>query len=134
MPPRVLLLSIAAFTTLLAFSPAASADVPGPRPQCDAEGKGCTLCWHDFGGDPERAKAYEECTAAAKARGLVKACDHGERSGVAEYFCPPGVKVETKIVGGGCAGCAMDAGAAPDVLAAAAAGLGILALRRRRRG
>jgi MYXO-CTERM domain-containing protein len=128
---RAALLLLAA---LLTTTSTALADVPGPKPRCDAEGRGCTECWQHYGSSPESEKTFAECRDAATAKGLVEACRHGQGAGDAVFFCPKGVKVETKIVGGGCAGCAVGAGASPGALAVIAAGLGALALRRRRRG
>lgn len=119
-------------TACLTLTSAASADVPGPKPRCDAEGRGCTECWRHYGSSPDDEKAFAECRDAAKAKGLHEACSHRQGAGDAVFFCPEGVKVETKIVGGGCAGCTIEGAAAPGAMALVAAGLGVLALRRRR--
>jgi hypothetical protein len=128
--PRALL--PLALGALLGISSAAQADVPGPKPRCDAEGRGCTECWRPYASNPESQKAFKACRDAAKQKGLGDACHHRQGAGDAVFFCPEGVKVETKIVGGGCAGCAIDAAASPGALAAIAAGFVALALRRRR--
>lgn len=125
------LLPTAVLVALLVASRAASADVPGPKPHCDAEGHGCAECWRPYAAHPDSQKAFDACQDAAKAKGLVEACGHRQGAGDAVFFCPQGVAVKTKIVGG-CAGCALDASAAPDGLGAMAVGLGVLALRRRR--
>jgi MYXO-CTERM domain-containing protein len=131
MPPR-LILPLAAFTALFIFGTTAAADVPGPKPRCDAEGRGCTECWRPYGTNPDNQRAFETCRDAAKSKGLVEACHHRQGSGDAVFFCPAGVTVETKIVGGGCAGCTIDAAATPGTFAALAASLAAIALLRRR--
>lgn len=131
--PR-LLLCLAGSLTLLLASRTASADVPGPRPVCAVEGLGCTSCWQPAGSNEDSLKTFGDCQKDAVATGLVRACSQGQGAGELVYFCPKDTKVETKIVGGGCAGCATGAGSAPTGLLALALGLGIAAMRRRRAG
>src|SRR5690349_16934832 len=101
--PRIALLTAA--VTLIATH--AMADVPGPRERCQAEGLGCESCWEHYGQGPEDVARYKACRDPLVAKGFVEGCRERQGAGDTVYFCPPGKKPETKIVGGGCAGCAI---------------------------
>lgn len=113
----------------------ARADVPGPRTVCDAENKGCTVCWKSYGGSPDGGSPGDECAKEALAKGLVESCSNRQGAGQNVYYCPAGQKVGTKVVGG-CGGCAMPGAEGQDsqlALGMIAVGIGVLVSRATRR-
>jgi len=127
---RVHLLACALTVSALSFASAARADVAGPHDVCDVEGLGCTSCWEPYGGSGGGAGSdYATCAADATSKGLVDACQDGQGAGDNHYFCPKGVTVGKKTVGGGCSIGAVPAG---GVTAGVLAALGLAALLRRR--
>lgn len=114
----------------LSLAGAARADVAGPRDVCDVEGLGCTTCWEPYGENGGSGTSdFATCSAAATAKGLVDACQDGAGAGDNHYFCPKGVTVNKKTVGGGCSIGAVPAG---GVTFGVLGGLGLAALLRRR--
>lgn len=122
--------SIAVPLTLM--SGAARADVPGPKPVCDASvATECKVCWQHYGGGDN--SAFDQCAAPLRDKGFVEACRNRQGAGDNVWFCPQGTKMETKVTGGGCAGCAVSDEGAGGLLALTAAACAVAALRRRGR-
>jgi hypothetical protein len=130
-PPRALSASVLVLFSLLFAAAVARADEPGPRPVCDVKDQRCTPCWEHYAKDAEEAARFDACAAPLRTKGLVEACRSRQGAGDKVWFCPEGVKVETKIQGG-CAGCALGGEAHAAAIAALAAACAIAALRRRR--
>ena len=121
-------------TLMLATAPALG-DVPHPRRECVVDGLGCERCMELYNGEPDQNEEFATCKQAAEGRGLVEAC-RGDRQGIAVpvFFCPKDAHPETKVVGGGCAGCtAGSSGRDVACVIAALGALAILAMRRRSR-
>nr|WP_240807087.1 MYXO-CTERM sorting domain-containing protein [Polyangium spumosum] len=114
------------------FTVLAAADVPGPRNECDVEGLGCQSCWGHYGDSPSDKEQFELCAAPLREKGLVEACRHRQGAGDSVFFCPAGVKPETRVVGGGCGACASAGAAGGAGMVVFLAGMGIAWARRRR--
>jgi MYXO-CTERM domain-containing protein len=122
---------LAVVVLLLTVSGHAAADAPGPRPVCQAEGKGCATCWRSYGHAERDEADYASCKEAAMAKALVEACHEKQGGGDGVYFCPKGVEIPTRVVYSGC-GCVVGAPSRPAAILAVAAGLLAFLLRRRR--
>ncbi len=117
---------------LLAVAPPARADIPGPREVCETEGLACESCWQHYGTSPEDAAAFDRCKEPLVAKGYTEACRERQGAGDQVYFCAPGATPQRVTKGGGCGGCTVGSGAASNALLGLAAGLALLALRRRK--
>ncbi|MDI3281836.1 MYXO-CTERM sorting domain-containing protein [Polyangium sp. 15x6] len=122
----LLVIAISTFTAL------AAADVAGPRNVCDADGLDCQKCYWHYGREPGDQTEFEQCAGPLREKGLAEACRHKMGAGDEVFFCPAGVKPETRVVGGGCGGCTTAGAAEGAGLFVFAAGLGIALARRRR--
>lgn len=124
--------SITVALALVGAAGAARADVPGPKPVCDASASpACQVCWQSYGGGGDNP-AFDQCAAPLRDKGFVEACRNRQGAGDNVWFCPQGIKMETKVTGGGCAGCAVSDEGAGGLLALMASMCAIAALRRRR--
>jgi hypothetical protein len=130
-PPHTRSASALVFLALLFAAAAARADEPGPRSVCDVTDQRCTPCWEHYGKSAEEAAQFEACAAPLRAKGLVEACRSRQGAGDKVWFCPEGVRVETRVKGG-CGGCALGGEVHAAAIAAIAAACAIAALRRRR--
>jgi hypothetical protein len=138
--PGVVWLGVAiVLLSLLTLEGQAHADIAGPERVCDTDGKSCTRCWNPSRGTEEQYNAYGECRKAATSQGLVEACSDGNHSGDAVYFCPAGVPVGVKVIGGeqgrGCGACTTPGSSTHRATATSVAmilvGLTLLGSRRR---
>ncbi|MDI1428443.1 MYXO-CTERM sorting domain-containing protein [Polyangium sorediatum] len=125
------------FSTLLVialstFTAIAAADVAGPHNVCDVEGLGCQQCYWNYDRDPGDQPNFDRCAGPLREKGLAEACRHKQGAGDVVFFCPAGVKPETRVVGGGCGGCTTAGAAEGAGMLVFAAGLGIAWTRRRR--
>ena len=125
--------SLALFLCGLSFAPGARADVPGPRDVCESEGQACETCWQHYGTSPDDEAAFAKCKEPLVAKGYTESCRNRQGAGDNVVFCAPGAAAQKVTRGGGCGGCAVSSGGAANALLGVAAGLGLLAMRRRKR-
>ncbi len=113
MKPSSDILFVAAFAAVSAWGTMASADVPGPKPVCDAEGLECSVCWRSYGARsaPDPSDPFEQCAQPLRDKGWTEACRNRQGAGDNVWFCAPGVKPEVVTRGGGCGGCVVGADA-----------------------
>jgi MYXO-CTERM domain-containing protein len=125
-------LGFAVVLGLLSAGSPARADLPGPREVCETDGLACETCWQHYGASPENDETFNKCKEPLLAKGYKETCRNRQGAGDNVVFCAPGVTAPKVTKGGGCGGCAIGAGDLSNAALAALAGLGALALRRRK--
>ena len=122
---------LAVVTAALALAPAARADVPGPRSECDTSGMHCEECWRSYRDAPEGDSAFAACKEEKQKKGLHQGCSQRQGAGDAVFFCRAGENPQ--IVTRGCAGCALGPSTKPTSAVAAIMLLGLVTFARRSR-